>query len=509
MFVPTENQIRDLAERGITLENFRDQIDKLRRGSKYLEILKPAEIHDGIMSVGKDNHKYYISLFSAMSKSGIAKFVPASGAASRMFSHLTKSPLNTANPEVIHFFEGLKRKNFAFTRTLENLIQRKNQSLWLKLEENRFHDIIKFVIGSEGLDYGNTPKGLILFHNYKDMGISPVEEHILEAYEVFGPGEVKIHLSISPEHKNNFINSYGKYRKQFKNKDIEFCLQFNFQLPSTDTVSVYNDESPVKQSNGTLYLRPGGHGSLLKNLNEIDEKMIFLKNIDNITTKDRLGTSVEYKKLLGGILIDTVEKISSYLKIIPRLKSDSETINDIYCYAKDILNINFNEDFLNLELQKKKEILLQELNRPVRICGMVENRGEPGGGPFWIKDGERSSLQIVEKSQIDFSDSSQKKIFYSSKYFNPVDIACWLYDYKGEKFDLNNFADHGKYIVSNKIYNGNEIRILEHPGLWNGMMNDWISIFVEVPLETFNPVKWVNDLLQSNHLPDPDIKFYE
>ena len=271
-------------------------------------------------------------------------------------------------------------------------------------------------------------------------------------------------------------------------------MKFSFQEKSTNTVAIYNDGTLVTTDSGELFTRPGGHGSLLQNLNQIDADIIFIKNIDNIVHQDYMAETLPYKKLLGGVLIETAENIKSYMLSLESDKS-ADNCNRIADSLEKTFCTTFERD------ENLCNTLVRFMNRPIRVCGMVKNTGEPGGGPFLVRKDGIISLQIVEKAQINLSDESQKAHFNNSTHFNPVDLVCYTKDYKGNKFDLNKFVDSSTCFISEKTYNGKPIKVLEHPGLWNGSMADWLTIFVEVPLITFNPVKELNDLLRKEHQP--------
>lgn len=529
MYVLNDNQKKELNNHEISSESFLNQIDQLNNGSLYVDLIRPALLHDGIKIISKNEKEKMISIFSQRKNSyKIVKFIPASGAATRMFKTLINvknmiknnqfphtdnsldSSENIDRSEFKTFLNGLYLNKFAFTEDINSIIAKKNVSITELINKKEYLKIIEIILDKKGINYADTPKALVKFHKYKDAGITPLEEHILETCLYMEGEKPFIHFSISYKFKLRILDFLQKSVGRFAQTSRYFSYEISFQKKSTDTIAINTQGDPVLTPEGELLFRPGGHGSLIHNLNELEADIVFIKNIDNILTRDRSQSSIEYKMVMGGILIETREIIFRYLNLLPKIKKDSEIINDIYCYSKDILNIFFQKDFLDLNVEKKKEILINKLNRPLRICGMVENKGEPGGGPFWIRnrDGDES-LQIVEKAQIDINNKEQAGILKNSKYFNPVDIVCSITDFNGEKFNLPDFSDNQKYFVSEKYYNSENIRILEHPGLWNGAMEKWITIFIEIPVETFNPVKSVNDLLKENHQPDKNIAFFD
>ncbi len=530
MFKINDDHKRELEKKEITVQSFFSQLEKISTGSSYIELDRPSLPYDGIKILSTEEQERMISIFSKKSRFyKISKFVPASGAATRMFKtlfeirHLLGSnsfsdKILMENYENNHtlvefetFLKGIYLKKFAFSEDIYVILKKIGLGTKEVLQKENYSIIVNSILDKNGLDYGNTPKALIKFHKYQDTGITPLEEHISETCLYMGNDnrEKMIHFTLSDQYNDKISLFLDELKIKFSKIGMNFSYEISSQNKNTDTVAIDLKGNPVTTPEGKLLFRPGGHGSLLYNLNNMDNDLIFIKNIDNITTYDRINSSVNYKKIMGGMIIEIREKVFKYLNLLPEIRKDSEIINDIYCYSKDVLNIGFSKDFSEFDINKKKEILKNRLNRPIRVCGMVENRGEPGGGPFWIKGNSGENiLQIVEKAQINTSDLKQMEILKNSKYFNPVDIVCSITDFKGEKFHLPDFSDETKYFVSEKDYNGEKIRVLEHPGLWNGAMYDWITIFVETPVETFNPVKSVNDLLKNNHIPKKNICFY-
>ncbi|MEN8152990.1 MAG: DUF4301 family protein, partial [Acidobacteriota bacterium] len=457
------------------------------------------------------------------------KFVPASGAASRMFKILFKlregfksgtlasediNPGAGENKDIkffLDFISGIKEKKFPFCTYLEESLKKDGHEIETIIKEKRYGLILDHILGEENLNYNLIPKALLSFHNYSDRPVTPLSEHVLEAslYTSGKNNKANIHFTVSEESLEDIISFTEEIKNKFEEKNVSSDISFSIQANETNTIAVDSTNIPIRDEQNNILLRPGGHGALIKNLNSIDADIIFIKNIDNITTKDKLEDTIENKFLLGGLLLNIQEKVSGFLQSIPKVSKDSELINNIYCYSKDILNIPLPDEFLDMELVAKKEILFNVLNRPIRVCGVVKNQGEPGGGPFWIKiDGGNTILQIVESAQIDLSLEHQRTIFNNSRFFNPVDLACGVRNYKGDKFDLFDFVEEKRYFITEKFYNGEKIKVLEYPGLWNGAMEKWITIFVEAPISTFNPVKTVNDLLKETHQPASNISFF-
>jgi len=480
----SKKDVKYLNDIKITEESINEQMELLKKNDSYLNIHAPATPDKGIKHV--ENINKYVELFdSKTSKYKICKFVPASGAATRMFKRLI---VFEQNPTIDNFNvgdtfsvqAGFERiKDFAFFDTLKSCEDYSDEPA--KLAES---------ILDSCLGYGGIPKGLIEFHKYPAGSRTAFEEHLHEACTL-SSNEIDIHLTVSPEFIDDFKTKLEEINKK---TGFKINVTFSVQEKSTDTVALYDDGSIARDEDEKLLLRPGGHGALIKNLNKIDADIVFVKNIDNLTHGDYLAETVKHKKLLGGILIETAEtikQINSELKNSP----NKNQIDNAIVFLKE----EFNADFSN-----SKSIvhdILEYINKPIRVCGMVKNTGEPGGGPYWVKNSNKISLQIVEKAQIDLSKVEQSAHLSNATHFNPVDLACYLYSPDGEKFDLNSFVDKNACFISEKTHLSKNIRVLEHPGLWNGAMSDWLTIFVEVPLITFNPVKELNDLLRAMHQP--------
>lgn len=483
----TDADQNQLANLGITKEALNDQLLKFTNGIPPIQLSKPATPNQGITQLSADETDNYISNFKQKSNSlKIRRFVPASGAASRMFKAFHQY-LNDGieTEEIKTFSNGLKK--FAFY----DAIKCQNEPDY----GCAIHNMIKI----QGLS--ELPKALIPFHSYSNEIRTAIEEHLVEsALVITESNKVCIHFTISEAHQAKF-QELLKQRLTSLEKEFgkTFDLSFSYQHHSTDTVAVNSDNSLFRNDDGSLVFRPGGHGSLLVNLNDIDGDLIFVKNIDNIQIDHLKSTTVRYKQILAGYLIHLQAKITEVLKGLDSTEAD---IDKIARFAKEELNITIEEKFYALERSEQIIFLKSKLNRPIRICGMVKNEGEPGGGPFWtINSNGEESLQIVESSQVDLSNSQQADIFKASTHFNPVDLVCWVRDYKGNKFDLTKYSDPNTAFITEKSQQGKTLKVLEHPGLWNGAMADWITIFVEVPIETFSPVKTINDLLRPQHQP--------
>lgn len=505
----SQKDLEQFENKGIGADDVMAQLGLIAKGFPYLKLDSAASAGNGIMQVDDSSLESYSKVWDNYLKSGhsIAKFVPASGAASRMFKDLFafldgESDVPSSAFET-GFFEGIHR--FAFFPELDECCKSsKGIGVDGLIALGRYKDIVSNLLKPEGLGYGQLPKGLLKFHSYGDFTRTPMEEHMAEGalYAAGADATVKLHFTVSPEHRRMFEELAAKTsRNMAKKYGTSYEISFSEQKSSTDTVAADADNRPFRNSDGSILFRPGGHGALIENLNELDADIVFIKNIDNVVPDHLKGITVTFKKVLAGILASVQERIFGYLRLLDSGKySDSQirTVSDfvqnaLFCRKKDL-------DSLSMEEQVRW--LHSKLNRPVRVCGMVQNEGEPGGGPFLAYNADGTvSLQILESSQIDMNDSAAKKMFANGTHFNPVDLVCALKDYKGRKFNLPSFVDKATGFISSKSKNGRELKALELPGLWNGAMSDWNTIFVEVPIETFNPVKTVNDLLRPQHQP--------
>jgi len=467
-------------------------------GFDFANINRNVSIGDGIVKFSEKEVIHWIQVYELLAKKKeIVKFVPASGAASRMFKDLyevVQSEELTLNDKAKLYLK--KIKEFAFFNDLEELIEKNGFS---------FEDIIKdasskipfeYLLEEKGLNYGNLPKGLLKFHKYAEETRTALEEHLVESakYAQSGDGVCRLHFTVSQEHLDKFNELVFKVKEKYEKRfGVTYQISYSVQSPATDTLAAELDNTPFRDKNGNLLFRPGGHGALIANLNNIHADLVFVKNIDNVTTEDKLEPTVTYKKALAGYLLHLQEKSFEYQKRLPSVLTDGNQLKEIIDFAKHELMIQFEND------NPTREDILKKLHRPMRICGMVKNEGEPGGGPFWVANhyGE-TSLQIVESYQIDMNNPAQKEFMKSATHFNPVDMFCCYKDVNGNFYDLNKYIDPYTGFISEKSYEGRTLKAMELPGLWNGAMADWITIFAEVPLSTFNPVKTVFDLLKRN-----------
>ena len=443
--------------------------------------------------------------------------MPASGAATRMFRslysfrekyHNTEKDRNELfadkNEDAVFWFVD-RIKDFAFYNEIKVVMAMNEMNPDDCIAKHDYNTLISFLLDEDGLNYGSLPKALIKFHNYPDGARTAAEEHLVEGavYARDSNGRVQLHFTLSSEHVEEFIahisSVKGKYERLFS---VQYDISHSIQKPSTDTVAVDENNELFRERDGGLLFRPGGHGALIRNLNDLKSDIVIIKNIDNIVPDSLREPTYVYKKLIIGYLIQIQKKVFEYLLLLEHREVSDSKLSEIVDYCERTILFRFNSEFGLMEKMEKMDYLYGRLNRPLRVCGMVKNEGDTGGGPFWIKGktGE-VTLQIVETSQIDLKDKDQESIFKSATHFNPVDVACSFVDFKGDFFDLSEFVDENAGFISIKSKDGRTLKALELPGLWNGAMSDWISVFVEVPLITFNPVKVINDLLKKEHQP--------
>jgi hypothetical protein len=509
----TEKDLKQFRSKGISIETIESQIDYFRKGFPPVILESPAVPGNGIIQpTAEESEKFIAKYESEKKKLKIVKFVPASGAASRMFRDLfgflekvasgkSEIQLLEESAFVREFVD--KIENFAFAGDLKEILQKRGTTLNRLISSGNISEILKSVLYADGLGYGNLPKGLIKFHTYRSYTRTAFEEHLAEGadYTISADNQLRIHLTVSPEFRNAFIEHLKRKRSIYENLfSIRISVDFSEQKASTDTIAVDLNNNPFRDEKGDILFRPGGHGALLENLNEIDADIVFIKNIDNVAPDRVKKETNRFKKLIAGILLDYQEKIFNYTRIIQEENPGQDILIEICNFLKQG-GCRFNKKELAVfseDAMKKR--LLSRLQRPVRICGMVRNEGEPGGGPFWVLDEHNnSSLQIVETSQIDMSDYKQKEILNNSTHFNPVDLVCGVKDPQGQKYDLLKFTDPNTGFVSEKSAGGLPLKAQELPGLWNGAMANWNTLFVEVPIQTFTPVKTINDLLRPEH----------
>ena len=474
----SREDLQQIESHGLTLSQVEQQIENFRKGFPYLKIVRAASAGDGVQVLSEEEVASAVERYEKLSEElRVVKFVPASGAATRMFKEL---------------FEYINedKRTAGIDKLLDNI---EKFAFWPELSEYVMPDspdeeiVEEIVVG--GLGYGSKPKGLVTFHAYEDGARKAVEEHLVEGAMYARCGdEVYIHFTVSEEHKSGFWDVLAHTQPIYEERyGVKYNISFSVQKPSTDTIAVNPDNTPFRTDDGKLLFRPAGHGALIENLNDIEADIIFVKNIDNVTTDARRGDTIKYKKALAGVLLELQDQAFEYLKVLEVGGGEIETIAE---FVEKKLCVKLPENY-------NSQILKQVLDRPIRVCGVVRNQGEPGGGPFWVDQGGGiESLQIAESSQIAPEDMHLMK---SATHFNPVDLVCGVMDSRERKFDLTKYTDPATGFISSKSSGGRELRAQELPGLWNGAMANWNTVLVEVPITTFSPVKVVQDLLRPEH----------
>ncbi|EAS20525.1 conserved hypothetical protein [Flavobacteria bacterium BBFL7] len=511
----TPHQLEQLKEKNISTDTIIQQIERFKTGFPVVKLDRPAIVSDGIIRLKESEHSSYRLIYEEkISNLEVLKFVPASGAATRMFKFLHEF-LKEFDPcedsinsfinkhkaqELFTFFIALEK--FPFYEEVMSSLKTTYEEWHAKTDREKKLLFVKQMLEIDGLNYGHMPKGLVPFHKYKDHSATAFEEHLFEA-SIYAAThkQAKLHFTISEDFKDDFTAEFDRIEKIVESKtDTEFEIEFSHQKSSTDTIAVDYKNQPIVTEEGDLFFRPSGHGALLMNLNELDADVIFIKNIDNVTVSSLEQEVGDYKKSLAGLLLTLQEKCFGYLKLIDDNVVSDDLKTEIEEFLKLKLSTVLPQDYQKYAKEFQLEYLSNRLNRPLRVCGMVKNEGEPGGGPFWVynQKGELS-IEIIEGAQIDKSNDQQVIIANKSTHFNPVDLVCAVRNYKGEKFNLLDFCDEQTGFITHKSRLGRNIKAQELPGLWNGGMAYWNSVFVEVPLITFNPVKTVNDLLKPAH----------
>ena len=499
-----KEDLLQIAERNITEEQVNQQIAQLKRGTAYVKLVRPATIGDGIIRMSEDQVNQMTQAFNEDREYyQFTKFVPASGAASRMFKDLFTFIENGEETKFTEIFFA-HIHCFAFANDLEQACQKLYGVGIDELKgQSRQVDIVKALLLEDGLAYGKLPKALLKFHHYNGFDRLALEEHLVEAarYATDTQGVARLHFTVSTEHEKPFLQAIDRVKKDYeKQYGVRYDITYSFQKPSTDTVAIDADGELFREKDGKLLFRPGGHGALIENLNDLRQEIVFIKNIDNIVPESKAETTITYKKVLAGLLLRLQQQTFEYLDMLDGGDVTQDELDAMIAFAREQLMIDIPDFVERYDVYEKTDYLYDCLNRPMRVCGMVKNEGEPGGGPFWVKNNDDVvSLQIIESSQINHGKEDQEAIFKDSTHFNPVDLVCGCWNFKGEAFNLTEYVDPSTGFVSSKSKDGKELKALELPGLWNGAMADWITLFVEVPIETFNPVKTVNDLLKPMH----------
>lgn len=493
MIITQEDEIQ-LKGMGLSAIDLFRQIELFTKEIQFLKLEKPCSVGDGVLHLnssdcnrlveGYDNYRQGVSIIG---------FVPASGAASRMFKHLHNYHPDTENDLTEEFI--LHFSSFPFVGKLSAKMRIEGISLEDAMANDDWASIFDYILNKKGLNYDDQLKGMVLFHRYGDQYRTAFEEHLHEflKYGRQTDGKSRLHFTLAPQHLDTVSKFMNQTMGNFQYEEIE--LTYSVQEKSTDTLALNKDNEPIRDANGKLVFRPGGHGALIHNLQKLQADVIYIKNIDNVTTESQVADTVYYKKIIGGFLLELKRQVNHYLN---ELETGNENILE---EVLEFIHLRFQP---GIPIGQTTEQLIQyaklRLDRPIRVCGMVRNEGEPGGGPFWVKmPGGYISKQIVEKSQLEPDNVQQLKIFKSSTHFNPVDIVCSIRKRDGSNYNLENFIDYSTGFISEKFQQGHVIKALELPGLWNGSMALWNTVFVEVPISTFNPVKTVNDLLRPGH----------
>ena len=501
-----QQDLNQIAARGISEQQIEHQLEQIKNGFPFLKLEGAAAIGKGIMAPTAQEVENFEKAWNDYKAEGhkIVKFVPASGAASRMFKNMfafLDAPYDVPTTDFEkQFFENIKK--FAFRKALCDKCHINNEKgIMCLIKKGDYKAIVANLLKPEGLNYGQLPKGLLQFHEYEDEVRTPMEEHLVEAaLYASSNGEANVHFTVSHDHlelfKQMVAEKVDKYAQRY---GIKYNISFSEQKPSTDTIAANPDNTPFRNEDGSLLFRPGGHGALIENLNEIEADVVFIKNIDNVVPDRIKDETVLYKKLIAGVLVDTQKQVFDYLRELEAGVPSREKLTEMLRFVETTLCCK-KAGAAELADAELAEYLKTKFNRPIRVCGVVKNVGEPGGGPFLCYNNDGTvSPQILESSQIDTNNEEYVRMFKEGTHFNPVDLVCATKDYKGNRFNLPEYVDKKTGFISSKSKNGKELKALELPGLWNGAMSDWNTIFVEVPIGTFNPVKTVNDLLREQH----------
>ena len=511
----------ELQARGITPETIATYVQQFQHGFPPVHLDRPCTVGDGIIRLPDDTTQLEELHAEAAASGRITKFVPASGAASRMFQlllsflqqpvSLTKNAIiqkaETGDADSQTFQEFLSNlKQFAFTSDLQAVLERDGLSLEEILARGQYEVLLTYLLTPAGLDYANRPKGLITFHAYADHTRTAFEEHLVEAVEYAQDASslARLHFTVPASHQNSIRTYLNTVCPRYAQNGCQFDISYSIQKPSTDTIAVDVDNMPFRDSQGALVFRPAGHGALLENLHDLQGDIIFIKNIDNVLPDRLKPDTYRYKKLLCGYLLQLQQDVFSYIAQLEAADPDSldgtQVVDRARHFAQDHISLALPSDFESNTVPQRRDVLIHQLNRPLRVCGVVKNTGEPGGGPFWVRQTDgTASLQIIESSQVDMTTEKQRTVWESATHFNPVDLVCGVRDYRGRPFDLRQFTDPTTGFISEKSKDGRALRALELPGLWNGAMAHWNTAFIEMPGSTFHPVKTVMDLLRPEH----------
>ncbi len=505
----SKEDIHQIITRGQTPEAILSQIEIFKRGIPYTTLHRPCTVDDGITVLQQSDIEALGTLYAqAVSAGRVTKFVPASGAATRMFQALIaycehKEAAESKNDQdVLQFINNLQR--FAFYDDLQAAVHRHGGEVETYLAHGQYAELLAYLLTSQGLNYANLPKILLKFHRYDDHCRTPLEEHLVEAaaYAQDRHQVARLHVTVTPAHAEAVQAHIAASRRRYERAGLRYEITLSVQSPAADTIAVDLDNNPFRDEQGHLLFRPGGHGALLANLQALAADIVFIKNIDNVVPDRLKEVTYRYKRALGGHLVYLQQQMFAYLAHLAAGRVDEGLLEEIRTFARRELAIVVPPGLQHAPQRERIRFLYDRLHRPLRVCGMVQNEGEPGGGPFWVEHPDGSlSRQIVESSQVDTALPEQRALLGASTHFNPVDLVCGVRDYRGQPFDLQHFADPNAGFISHKTYAGRPLKALELPGLWNGAMAYWNTVFVEVPLSTFSPVKTVLDLLRPEHQP--------
>ncbi|UKM65875.1 DUF4301 family protein [Flavobacteriaceae bacterium GSB9] len=511
----SDKDIKQIRDKGISIDEVNDQVNRIKDGMSFSSLLSAATIGKGIERYNDSDTDGFIKTFEEKKDQlNLLKFVPASGAATRMFKFLFQflKHFNPKKDTIERYAEQrndtlietfiTKLKDFPFYEEVILKLKGTTPDLDGLSDSEKYYEFVKTMLDDDGLNYSFLPKGLLPFHKYDSKAITAFQEHLFEStLYASSNGQANLHFTVSEKHHEYFNKEFRKIKGDLEQRTkTTFNVSFSYQKEATETVALTTNDEVYRKSDGSILFRPAGHGALLENLNDLESDFIFIKNIDNIVVAERNIEISKYKKLLAGVLLEAQETVFSYLNKLDQGDIEDTDLKIMLLFLRYRLNVSIPAEVEGFSIEEKAEFLKQKLNRPMRVCGMVKNEGEPGGGPFWVKDKDgKVSLQIVEFAQINFSKKGQQELVYKATHFNPTDLVCAVKNYKGKKFDLTKYVDPDAAFITMKTQNGTDIQALELPGLWNGSMAHWNSIFVEVPVETFNPVKTVNDLLKPAH----------
>jgi hypothetical protein len=505
----SKQDMQQILAQGHTLETILEHIAIFKQGVAFTTLHSPCTAGDGITVLFERDLEQLAALYSEPATSGrVTKFVPASGAATRMFQSLLAygecedDTDNAACQDVQRFVEHLQ--DFAFYDDLQSVMSKDGYAIITLSTRRQYQDLCNYLLKPQGLNYANLPKALLQFHRYPDHCRTPIEEHLVEAaaYAQDRQHVARVHLTVTPAHAEAVQTHINAIRSRYEHTGVRYEITLSTQSPATDTIAVDLENQPFRDQDGHLLFRPGGHGALLANLQALDADIVFVKNIDNVVPDHLKETTYRYKRALGGYLVTLQNQLFAYLDQLASGAVDEALLGEMWTFAGQQLAIVAPAGLTHQPLHDQIRLLMERFNRPLRVCGMVRNAGEPGGGPFWVTQADGTlSLQIVETSQVDMASPEQRAILAASTHFSPVDLVCGVRDYRGRPFNLAQFTDPTTAFISQKTYTGRPLKALELPGLWNGAMAHWNTVFVEVPLCTFIPVKTVFDLLRSAHQP--------